>query len=144
MYGHSFPPIFFWWWVRSDSQAKYISKCSDFQSRLIETITTSNFYLNIKENNENDMTFCYFSWLSRCCFRHTSSAAHSSSALLFNSRRNLFAEKVQNCNSHFDDLILGCFPFQDGRKIRDRNRVHKCLLGWTPTRFLGYLTAQAV
>ena len=97
-----------------------------------------------EENNENDMTFYYFSWLSRCCFRHTSSAAHSSSALLFNSRRNLFAEKVQNCNSHFDDLILGCFPFQDGRKIRDRNRVHKCLLGWTPTRFLGYLTAQAV
>jgi hypothetical protein len=27
----------------------------DFQKKLIDTITTSNFYLKFKENNENDM-----------------------------------------------------------------------------------------
>ena len=31
------------------------TKCSDFQKKLIDTITTSNFYLKLKENNENDM-----------------------------------------------------------------------------------------
>ena len=33
----------------------YTSKCSDFQKELIDTITTSNLYLKLKENNENDM-----------------------------------------------------------------------------------------
>jgi hypothetical protein len=48
---------------------------------LIDTITTSNFYLKFKENNENDMTFCYFSCLGQYCFLPTSMAAVSSSAL---------------------------------------------------------------
>ena len=36
--------------------------------KLIEIFTTSTFYLQFKENNENDMTFCYFSCLSQNCF----------------------------------------------------------------------------
>ena len=34
---------------------RYASKCSNFQKKLIYTITTSNFYFKFKENNENDM-----------------------------------------------------------------------------------------
>ena len=37
------------------TKTNYISKCSDFQKKMIDTITTSNFYLKLKENNENDM-----------------------------------------------------------------------------------------
>ena len=36
-------------------KANYKSKWSDFQEKLIDTITTSNFYLKFKENNKNDM-----------------------------------------------------------------------------------------
>ena len=43
------------------TKTNYISKCSDFQKKLIDTITTSNFYLKFKENNENDMTFVVWS-----------------------------------------------------------------------------------
>ena len=43
--------------------------------KLIEIFTTSTFYLKFKENNENDMTFCYFSCLGRYRFRPTSMAA---------------------------------------------------------------------
>ena len=43
--------------------------------KLIEIITTSTFYLKFKENKENDMTFCYFSCLSRYCLQHLSMAA---------------------------------------------------------------------
>jgi hypothetical protein len=35
----------------------------------IEIFTTSIFYLKPKEDNQNDMTFCYFSCLGRYCFR---------------------------------------------------------------------------
>ena len=57
LYCHGFPPIFFWFKVWSDSatQTNYTSKYSNFQKKLIDTITTSNFYLKFKENNENDM-----------------------------------------------------------------------------------------
>ena len=48
------------------TKANYVSKWSDFQKKLIDTITTSNFFLKFKENNENDMAahaicfdFCY-------------------------------------------------------------------------------------
>ena len=33
----------------------YIKKFSNFQKKLIDTITTSNLYLKLKENNENAM-----------------------------------------------------------------------------------------
>ena len=33
------------------------------------------FLSKLKENNENDMTFCYFSCLGRYCFRPMSMAA---------------------------------------------------------------------
>ena len=49
--------------------------------KLIEIFTTSTFYLKFKENNENDMTLCYFSYLGRYCFWHTSMAVLSLSAL---------------------------------------------------------------
>ena len=38
------------------TKTNYISKCLDFQKELIDTITTSNFYLKLKETNENDMS----------------------------------------------------------------------------------------
>ena len=41
---------------------------------------TSIFYLKFKENNENDMTFCYFSCLGRYCFRPTPMAALTAQA----------------------------------------------------------------
>ena len=53
----------------------YTSKCLDFQNELIDTITTSN--LKFKEKNENDMTFCYFSFLGRYCFRPTFAHCYS-------------------------------------------------------------------
>ena len=37
------------------TKTNYISENSDFHKELIDTITTSNFYLKLKENNENDM-----------------------------------------------------------------------------------------
>ena len=57
-YGHGFPPIFFWWYVWSDSatQTNYTSKCSEFLFHHKNNITTSTFGLKSKENNENDMT----------------------------------------------------------------------------------------
>ena len=42
---------------------------------MIEIFTTSTFYLKFKENNESDMTFCYFSCLGRYCFWPMSTAA---------------------------------------------------------------------
>ena len=57
------------------------SKCSDFQKKVIDTITTSNFYLKSKENNENNISFCYFSCLRRYFCRPMSMAALSLSAL---------------------------------------------------------------
>jgi hypothetical protein len=42
---------------------------------LIEIFTTSTFYSKFKENNKNDMTFCYVSFLAWYCFRPTSMAA---------------------------------------------------------------------
>ena len=45
--------VTFLFWTAT--KTNYISKCSDFQKKLIDTITTSNFYLKFKENNENDM-----------------------------------------------------------------------------------------
>ena len=36
---------------------------------MIETITTSIFYFKFEENNENDITFCYFNWKGRHCFQ---------------------------------------------------------------------------
>ena len=53
----------------------WTATCSDFQKKLIDTITTNNFYLKFKEINENDMTFCCFSCLGRYFFRPTSMAA---------------------------------------------------------------------
>ena len=44
--------VTFLFWTAT--KTNYISKCSDFQKKLIDTITTSNFYL-FKENNENDL-----------------------------------------------------------------------------------------
>ena len=80
LYCHGFPLIFFWWYVWSDSatQTSYTSKCSNFLKKIIDTISTSNFYLKFKENNKIDILFCYF---SRHCFRPTSMAALSLSAL---------------------------------------------------------------
>ena len=51
------PPIkklvtFLFW---TATKTNYTSKCSDFQKKLINTITTNIFYLRFKENNENDM-----------------------------------------------------------------------------------------
>ena len=34
---------------------RYVLPCLDFQKKLINTITTTNFYLKVKENNENDI-----------------------------------------------------------------------------------------
>ena len=84
LYGYGFPSIKNWWpfcFEQLHSQIICTSKCSDFQKKFIDAITTSNFYLEFKENNENDMTFCYFSCLGRYCFRPTSLAALSLSAL---------------------------------------------------------------
>ena len=39
---------------------EHTSKCSDFQKKIIDTITTSNLYLKFKENNENDMAVQVF------------------------------------------------------------------------------------
>ena len=43
---------FLFWTV---TKTNYVSKCSDFQKKLIDTITTRNLYLKSKENNENGM-----------------------------------------------------------------------------------------
>ena len=59
--------LLFW----TDTKTNYTSRCSDFQKKLIDTITTSNFYLKFKENNENDMSVCYFS-----CFGPVLFSAH--------------------------------------------------------------------
>ena len=45
--------VTFLFWTTT--KTNYISKCSDFQKKLIDTITTSNFYSKFKEHNENDM-----------------------------------------------------------------------------------------
>ena len=45
--------VTFLFWIAI--KTNHITKCSDFQKKLIDTITTSNFYLNFKEKNENDM-----------------------------------------------------------------------------------------
>ena len=45
--------VTFLFWTAT--KTNYISKCSNFQKKLIDTITTSNFYLKFQENNENDM-----------------------------------------------------------------------------------------
>ena len=37
------------------TKTNHIQKCLNFQKKLIDTITTSNFYSKLKENNENDM-----------------------------------------------------------------------------------------
>ena len=55
LYCHGFPPIFFGGEYDLIQLHSYTSKCSDFQKKLIDTITTSNLYLKFKENNENDM-----------------------------------------------------------------------------------------
>ena len=34
---------------------RYVLPCLDFQKKLINTITTTNFYSKFQENNENDM-----------------------------------------------------------------------------------------
>ena len=45
-----------------------------FQKKMIDTITTNNFYLNLKENNENDMaaqvfwTVFYFNAFKKAFF----------------------------------------------------------------------------
>jgi hypothetical protein len=57
------------------NQTNYTSKCLDFQKKLIDVITTSNLYLKSKENNENGMSFCYFSCLGRYSFLPTTMAA---------------------------------------------------------------------
>ena len=53
------PPIFFLVisiiCTDSATQTKYTSKWWDIHKKFIDTITTSIFYLNFKENNENDM-----------------------------------------------------------------------------------------
>ena len=43
------------------TKANYVSKWLDFQKKLIDTITTSNFYSKFKENNENDMAALFYS-----------------------------------------------------------------------------------
>ena len=45
--------VTFLFWTTT--KTNYISKCSDFQKKLIDTIITSNLYLKFKEDNENDM-----------------------------------------------------------------------------------------
>ena len=45
--------VTFLFWTAT--KTNYTSKCSDFQKKLIDNITTSNLYLQFKENNENDM-----------------------------------------------------------------------------------------
>ena len=52
MYGHGF---FGGKYDLIQLQTNYTSKCLDFQKKLIDTITTSNFYFKFKENNEDDM-----------------------------------------------------------------------------------------
>ena len=65
------------------TKTNYASKCLDFQKKFIDTVTTSNFYLKFKENNENDMAAQVFwavflfqptaepnrpnSWFRLCC-----------------------------------------------------------------------------
>ena len=39
-----------------------------FKKKLIEIFTTSIFYSRFKENNKNEMIFCYFSWLGCTVF----------------------------------------------------------------------------
>ena len=52
-------------------KANYKSKRSDFLEKLIDAITTSNFYLKFKENNENDMAANVF-WTVFCSSRQLS------------------------------------------------------------------------
>jgi hypothetical protein len=68
---------------------------------LIDTINTSNLYLKFEENNENDITFCYFSCLGWYCFQPMSMAALSLSALArcatirpFEMSSRLFSKKI--------------------------------------------------
>ena len=37
------------------TKTNYLSQCSNFHKNLIDTITSNNFYLKFKENNENYM-----------------------------------------------------------------------------------------
>ena len=41
--------------VLKTTKTNYVSKRLYFQKKLIDTITTSNFYLKFKEHNENDI-----------------------------------------------------------------------------------------
>ena len=43
----------FLFWTATETN--HASKSSNFHKKLIDTITTSNFYLKFKENDENDM-----------------------------------------------------------------------------------------
>ena len=47
------------------TKANYVSKWSDFQKKLIDTITATNLYLKFKENNKNDMAAHAF-WAVFC------------------------------------------------------------------------------
>ena len=64
------------------TKTNYISTCSDFQKKLIDTITTSNFYLKFKETIKMTWLHKFFrlflfqptaetnrpnSWFWRCC-----------------------------------------------------------------------------
>ena len=69
------PLYFFKFLFCTATQTNHTSECLNFQKKLIDTITTCNFYLEFKENNKNDMTFCYFSCLGWYCFRPMSMAA---------------------------------------------------------------------
>ena len=58
------------------------SKWWDIQEKMIESITTSTFYLKFKENHEkeNDTISCYFSCLGWYCFLPTPMAAFTAQA----------------------------------------------------------------
>ena len=63
--------------IKLSIQTNYISKWWNIHEKLIETITTSIFYLEFKESNDNDVQFCYFSCLGQYCFRPRSMAAQN-------------------------------------------------------------------
>ena len=50
--------VTFLFWIAT--KTNYMSKCMDFQKKLINTFTTSNSNLKFKENNENDMAALVF------------------------------------------------------------------------------------
>ena len=75
------------------------------------------FLSKLKENNENDMTFCYFSCFGWYCFRPTSMAALSSSPLAHwymqvdGKHRGQKISQIERSLSDFCPMGTTCFEY---------------------------------